>query len=95
VLFRSLLISDGFSLPPHRAYWRFGVGPDEYPSGCYVTFWWLMKGEERLFVAYPLIFDVFHDPEYDVATKKRARINTAVKKAEEFVSQLRRVKLNG
>lgn len=90
-----LLISDGFSLPPHAAYRRFGVDADEYPSGCYVTLWWLMKGEDRLFGGGRCIFDAFHDPEYDIATRKQARINTAIQKAEEFVGQLRKVRLNG
>jgi len=90
-----LLISDGFSLPPHTAYRRFGVDSDEFPSGCYVTVWWLMKGEDRLYGGGRCVFDAFHDPEYDSATKKRARINSAIKKAEEFVGQLRKVSLNG
>jgi len=90
-----LLISDGFSLPPHFAYRRFGIDADEFKNGCYVTVWWLMKGDDRLYGGGRCVFDAFHDPEYDMATKKRARINTAIKTAEQFVSQLRKVKLNG
>jgi hypothetical protein len=71
-----ILISDGFSLPPHRVFRKFGIGPDDFPKGCYCTFWWLMKGD-NLYFGKPLFFDAFHDPEYDAATKRRARINRA------------------
>lgn len=87
-----LLLADGFSLPPHRAFRRFGVEADEYPLGCYVTFWWLMKGEDRLFVANPLIFEALHNPEMDRATKKAARLNRAAVEAEAFVRRLNKVK---
>lgn len=87
-----LLLADGFSLPPHGAWGRFGVDPTDFPLGCYVTFWWLMKGEERLFVASPLFFELGHDPQYiDTVVKKRARLNAAEKTAREFVGRMQRL----
>lgn len=84
-----LMLADGLSLAPHRAWQRFGISPTEFPRGCYVTFWWLMKGEDRLFVAGPLFFDIAHNPEYiDGVTKRRARLNRAAKDAETFVKRL-------
>lgn len=83
-----LLMSDGFSLPPHKAFARFGVGPNDFPNGCYVTFWWLMRGEENMLAAHPLIFDVHHNPEYDPPTKKQGRINSAFEDAENFIKTL-------
>lgn len=83
-----LLISDGFSMPPHYTYQRFGVDPDDFPNGCYVTFWWLMKGEDNMFAAHPLFCDIYHDMEYDKETKHRMRLNSAVEDAENFLKQM-------
>lgn len=83
-----LLISDGFSLPPHKSFRRFGVDADDFPSGCYVTMWWLMKGEDHMFVGHALMFDVFHDPEYDRDSKVKMRINSAVSDANNFLKRL-------
>lgn len=83
-----VLISDGFSVPPHIKFRRFGVAPTDFPFGCYVTFWWVMKGEDRLFVACPIMFDAFHDPQFDQATKKLARINAALQEAAGFVRHM-------
>ena len=80
-----LLVADGFSLPPHRAFRRFGVEDGDFDSGCYVTIWWLMKGEENMAYGHPLMFDVFHDPEYDPASKKQMRINSAIRDAMDFL----------
>lgn len=89
-----LFLADGFSLAPHRPWQRFGIEPTEFAGGCYVTFWWLMKGEERLLIAGPIFFDINHNPEYiDATTRQRARINRAVKDAETFVKRLGRVQM--
>lgn len=89
-----VFIGDGFSAPPHHAYTRFGVGPDEFSFGCYVTFWWVAK-DEKLDTGHPLFFDAFHNPEYDTATKKQARINSALKDAVGFLHTRKKVALNG
>lgn len=84
-----LLLADGLSLPPHKHWRRFGIDPGEFPRGCYVTFWWLMKGEDRLFIAGPIFFDINHNPEYiDPETRRRARLNKATKDAQTFVKRL-------
>jgi hypothetical protein len=86
-----ILISDGFSLPPHRNFKKFGLGPQHFNQGCYVTMWWLMKGEEQMFAANSLFFDVFHDPEYDKETKKQMRANSAFEDAKSFLLSLEKV----
>ena len=86
-----VFIGDGFSLPPHRAYWRFGVEPEEFDHGMYVTWWWLGK-DEKLDVGQPIFFDVLHNPEYSSEDKKQSRINAAVRAAKYFLT---RRKVNG
>lgn len=83
---QEVFIADGFSLMPHNAWRRFGVDADEFKRGMYVTLWWLSKEEEKLDVGQPLFFDVTHNPELDVYSKKQARINSAIKTADEFIS---------
>lgn len=86
-----VFIADGFSLMPHTAYQRFGVEPGDFPGGMYVTLWWISKGDEKLDTGQPLFFNALHDPQYDTATKKQARINKAFKTAAEFIDRRRKV----
>ncbi len=81
-----LFIADGRSSPPHSYYRRFGVGPDDFPGGCYVTLWVLAK-DEKLDTGQPLFFELFHNPEYSGGVKKMARINTAIKEAVGFIAR--------
>lgn len=83
-----LLVSDGFSLPPHRNFRKFGLGPEHFNQGCYVTMWWLMKGDEKMFAGNSLFFDVFHDPDYDRESKQKMRVNSAVEDAANFLKSL-------
>lgn len=82
-----LLLADGFALPPYRAYRKFGLTDTEFPHGAYVTFWALMKGEDRLFIATPLFFDLNHD--MGVPDRKRARLAAARAHAEPIAARLR------
>jgi hypothetical protein len=82
-----VFIADGFSLPPHRAYWRFNIEPMEFPKGMYVTLWWASKGDENLDTGQPLFFDVFHNPEYGNGSKQLARVNAAMKEAKSFLDR--------
>lgn len=86
-----LLIADGFSLPPHRVFRRFGVEPNEFPNGCYVVIAWLMKGEERMFLGTPIVFDAFHDPAYDKASKRRMRLNRAESDVKAMLKRMRKL----
>lgn len=87
-----IFVADGFSLPPHRNFQRFGVEPLDFPSGMYATLWWVSKKEEQLDTGQPIFFDAHHglfgriNREYDMATMKRARINTAIKEATGFLN---------
>ena len=86
-----VFIADGFSLPPHRAYRRFDIGPLEFPRGMYVTLWWASKGDEKLDTGQPLFFDVFHNPEYANGSKQLARINAATNAARDFLSSRKKM----
>jgi hypothetical protein len=79
-----IFIGDGFSLMPHKPYQRFGVDADEFPSGMFVTWWWVGK-DEKLDTGQPMFFDVMHNPEYSAEDKKIARINAAMKAATRFI----------
>lgn len=81
---QDVFIGDGFSLMPHNAYRKFGVEPDEFPGGMYVTWWWLGK-DEKLDVGRPLFFDAKHNPEYSREDRQQARVNAAVKEAKQFI----------
>lgn len=48
-----LFLADGMSHAPHLRWQRFGVEPDEFPAGMFVTFWWLGRGE-KLHIGRPL-----------------------------------------
>jgi hypothetical protein len=85
-----VFVADGRSSPPHMAYRRFGIAPDDFPGGCYVTLWWVSKGED-LDTGQPLFFELFHNPEYSGAAKKMARINTAVREASGFLNRRKAV----
>lgn len=87
-----LFIADGVSKPPHFRYQRFGVEPTEFPDGCFVTMSWLMKGEDQLFIAWPTFFEKNHDPFLTDAARKRARINRAIKDAQEHLEARSRVR---
>lgn len=82
-----IFVADGFSLPPHRNFQRFGVEPLDFPSGMYATLWWVSKHEDKLDTGQPIFFDAFHNPEYSTETKKQARINTALREAEGFLKR--------
>lgn len=81
-----LFIAAGESKPPHFRYQRFGVEPDEFPEGCFVTMAWLMKGENKLLIAWPTFFKKNHDPYLSEAGKKLARINRAIRDAEDHLA---------
>ncbi len=85
-----IFIADGFSLPPHKAYRRFGIEPEDFPMGMYCTLWWTGMSE-RLDTGQPLFFDAFHDNQYDQATRKAARINRALKEAQGFLERRKRL----
>ena len=73
-----LFLADGFSLPPHKAYAKFGITPFEFPHGMYVTLWWVSRDVEKLDVGRPLFFDVKENSKY-------ARLNAARRDARTFV----------
>lgn len=85
-----VFVADGFSLMPHRNFWRFGIAPTEFPNGMYATLWWASKGDEKLDTGQPLFFDAMHDPSLPVGSKQGARINSALQAAREYVERRRK-----
>lgn len=85
-----VFVADGFSLPPHRYYRRFGIGPDQFPYGMYTTLWWVSRGEDKLDTGQPLFFDVFHDPSYAKEGRQQMRINAAMQAAKSFLDSRKR-----
>lgn len=77
-----LFVSDGFSRPPHLNFQRFGIEPDEFPHGMFVTIWWLGKGE-KLFFGQPLFMEV-------TEFRQGARINAARHTAQKFLASLQK-----
>lgn len=88
-----VFIADGFSSQPHRSFARFGVEEGEFPKGCYATLWWASKDND-LDIGQPLFFDPMHNPEYDLRTKKMARINSAIQEASGFLSRRKEIRKN-
>lgn len=92
---RSVYVCDGFSAQPHITFRRFGVDPGEFSFGAYCTIWWIEGREGEFEVGMPMIFDAFHDRHLDMATKKVARINSAIQDAARFISNREKVIRNG
>ena len=85
-----IFIADGMSAPPHLAHRRFGIGPEQFPGGMYVTMWWLARGEDKLDVGSFLYFELLHDPMLSKSGKQRARINSAMQDAKAFLASGRK-----
>lgn len=86
-----VFIADGFSAPPHQHYRRFGIGPEQFPGGMYVTLWWLSRGEDKLDIGQPLFFELLHDRQFSGGSKQLARINAAMKEAKTFLERRKKV----
>lgn len=92
---REIFIADGFSLPPHHTHRHFGIGPKEFPYGCYATMWWAARGEDKLDIGAPLYFDVGHDFSLPREAKQKARIRAAIKHAKALFERQKKVRLDG
>src|SRR5512146_2248451 len=80
-----LFIGDGFSSAPHLRWQRFGVEPDDFPAGMFVTFWWLgrAQGDDvKLHIGRP----VFMEPTELIPL---ARINAAKADARKALTKLK------
>lgn len=84
-----VLLSDGFVSDAEKLR-RFGASKTEFPLGCFCTMWWIAEGE-RIEIGRPLLFDWMHDPQYDDASRKKARINRAFDDAKRFIEQRKKV----
>lgn len=79
-----IFIAEGYVLMPEVTF-PMSVKPGEYPGGCYAALFWTAKGEDRMQMGHTLFFDLNHDSQYDTATRRRARINAAIKRADEVL----------
>lgn len=82
-----VFIAEGRSSPPHLAYRRFGIGPEQFPGGMFVCLWWVSRREDKLDTGSTLYFELLHDPQYSHADKRRARINAALDDAKTFLDR--------
>lgn len=87
-----LFIAAGESKPPHFRFQKLGLDPDDFPLGCYVTIWWMLKDETKLVLAAPAFYEKNHNPELTEAGKKQARINRCSKDALNFLQSRKRVR---
>jgi hypothetical protein len=90
-----LFIAAGESKPPHLRYQRFGIDPTDFPLGCYVTFAWVLKGEDQLVLGIPAFYEKNHNPELTDEGKKQARINRCKEDAMEFFRKRDRARRKG
>lgn len=80
-----LFIGDGFSNSPHFRWQNFGVNPGEFPTGMFVTFWWLGKdvgSTVKLHIGRPM----FMEPSEFM---REWRVNAARKDANKALKKLR------
>jgi len=75
---RDVFIADGFSSPPHTNFHRFGLEADEFPYGCYVTFWLTDARKSEIGLGRPLFFDALQSSSRD----RDARVREAIKDAK-------------
>lgn len=73
-----VFVADGFVPQPHYHLKRFGVKPNEYPNGCYMTMWWTDQKPARGGAAF---FEPDHDPLMMDSYKRKARVNSVLKAA--------------
>lgn len=87
-----IFVAEGYSVMPEITYARFGAGVGEFPDGCFCAIWWLATGEDKFDVGCPIFFHADHDSEYDYATRRQARINTALRDARHHLDQRLKVR---
>lgn len=82
-----VFIADGFIAVPTK----------EFPFGYYRTTFFVGNGEDDILGGPELMFDAMHDcaQGWDMATKKRARVNRAKAEALAFLKQRERVRNGG
>ena len=80
-----VFVSDGFSAKPSVTFKRFGVDPGDFSWGAWCTIWWVARGDDHFEVGRPMLFDAFHNSDYDFHTKRQARINSALLDARDFI----------
>jgi hypothetical protein len=92
-----VFLGDGFVSPSD--FWKFRKFPnflseDEFSLGAYVTLWWVGK-DENCKDGGLLACEPFHERGYDLETKKKARLQAALKQAEGRIDSLKKAGLNG
>lgn len=81
-----LYVADGFSKPPHIRLQKFGIEPDDFPNGMFVTVWWIGK-DETLLVGQPIFFEL-------TEIVQKSRINAARRTAADEMLRFKKRKLH-
>lgn len=84
-----VVVADGYVSQPHITFQKFNVEKNDFPLGCYGTFWWALRADERMLVAYPMFFDALHDMNIPRPDRQAARVETAFQNAEAFITEHR------
>lgn len=85
-----VFFGDGFSEWPHINFVKQGaLSPGQFPKGCYVTWWFAVKGEDHLKGGAPVFFDPDHDVAkwHDESTLQQARINVTKVAAKRYLDK--------
>jgi len=85
-----VFVADGF-VPPSKqeSLKRFGVGPMEYPYGCYMTIS-VSEDKARGWDTQYAVCDAFHDPGYSPETKQGMRVKTIIDRTELAIKSRRK-----
>lgn len=91
-----VFLGDGYISPSN--FWKFQKFPnflsmDDFPMGAYVTLWWVGK-DENLKDGGLIACEPFHEREYDLETRKKARLQAALNQAEGRIESLRKNRLD-
>lgn len=90
-----VFVGDGYSFTPEATYKRFGAEPGDFNGGAFCTVWFVARDETFFEVGSPALYRTDHNPELDTSSKRRARINRAMKDAKEFIDRRKRVAAEG
>lgn len=77
---KDVFIADGFSTPPHINFHLFGLGPDEFPFGCFLTVWFSAGEKSEIEQGAHLAFDAIQADSRDQPARLRAAIADATEK---------------
>ena len=85
-----VFVADGFVSPlKQETLKRFGVEPNEYPYGCYMTIS-VIEDKQRGWDTQYAVCDAFHDPGHSKETKQSMRVKTILERTQQAISSRRK-----